>query len=163
MGKLTAKMRKELGLPRYDKLPKKLTLIEQAMGMLRVNPNLDLEQTCQLLQCDVETVRKALKELGIDPSTGQLSRVKAFREARADILAAKQMDILENVTADKMDKAGLKELASAFAVLHDHERLELGQSTTNVDNSVMVLIKEVQSGHKGLLPPPAEVIEAIVE
>jgi hypothetical protein len=57
--------------------------------------------------------------------------VAAFKGHRADILAAKQAEVLAALDSDKIEKASARDIAIVFGTLYDKERLERGQSTQN--------------------------------
>lgn len=58
--------------------------------------------------------------------------VKSFREAKADILSAAQMVVLESaMSGKKLAKAGFLSTIQAADILNKMERLDLGQSTEN--------------------------------
>lgn len=61
-----------------------------------------------------------------------LPEIRDYREYRADILQALQLQTLKSLAQeDKHEKASVNQLAYSFEVLHKAERLEVGKSTEN--------------------------------
>jgi hypothetical protein len=58
--------------------------------------------------------------------------VRSYMARKADLFAWKQQQIIEGMTPDKIQAASLRDQATAFNVLLNAERLERGQSTSNV-------------------------------
>lgn len=56
----------------------------------------------------------------------------AYKAMRADILSKMQLKVLETIDDESIQKAPLAARAMAFGVLYDKERLERGQSTSNM-------------------------------
>src|SRR3990172_5314196 len=59
-------------------------------------------------------------------------RLKAYKEYRADILAYYQTLLLNALTPSEINKMAPRDRVLAFGVLYDKERLERGQSTSNI-------------------------------
>jgi hypothetical protein len=76
-----------------------------------------------------QAVSQALKRSGVDPQ-----EIETFRAGRAGLLALKQKLILAGITPAKVEKMGVKDAAISYGILYDKERLETGQSTSNVAN-----------------------------
>ena len=57
--------------------------------------------------------------------------IGAFKDRRADILAAKQQVVLSALNPDKIKEASARDQVIIFGTLYDKERLERGQSTSN--------------------------------
>lgn len=55
-----------------------------------------------------------------------------YQQHRADILAEVQRKLLSNIDAKRLSKASAYQLAGAAGLLYDKERLERGQTTTNI-------------------------------
>ena len=58
--------------------------------------------------------------------------IKAYTDKRSDIYALIESDILESIDADDIKKASLLQRITSAGILKTHERLERGQSTSNV-------------------------------
>jgi len=84
-------------------------------------------QIAELLGCSRSNVTQRLKDHQED-----LDGLDRFKKHRADIFAYKQMQMVQSLTADKLQKAPLNVLMPALGILYDKERLERGQSTNNV-------------------------------
>ena len=59
-------------------------------------------------------------------------RLKAYKDYRADILAYYQTLLLNALTPSEINKMAPRDRVLAFGVLYDKERLERGQSTSNI-------------------------------
>ena len=66
--------------------------------------------------------------------------VEIWKKRKADILAGKQAAVLSLLTQDDIKKASPKDKVVMFGILNDKERLERGQSTSNV--SVLFRVAE---------------------
>jgi hypothetical protein len=90
----------------------------------------------KLFGCSRQAVHQALKPYvdtdGLD--------LEVWKEKRADILASKQATALQALDAEDIKKASPKDKALIFGILYDKERLERGQSTSNV--SVLFQVSE---------------------
>lgn len=75
-------------------------------------------------------VARALAKLS--PSLISSRDVKQYRDERADILAELQQTMMRHITPDKLARASLSQIITAIAILYDKERLETGQSTSNM-------------------------------
>lgn len=58
--------------------------------------------------------------------------LEAFKSNRADLMAMKQAQVLGALTIEDVEKASAKDKALVYGILYDKERLERGQSTSNV-------------------------------
>ena len=58
--------------------------------------------------------------------------LQAYRDSRADVLAYYQQQILSSLSEADLKKASLQVKIMAFGILYDKERLERGQSTSNI-------------------------------
>ena len=92
-----------------------------------VNKKLSQTDTAILLGCDKSNISKRLKESGY-----QANYLTTYKNQRADILASYQQIILNSITNEDLQKAGLSQKMMAYGVLYDKERLERGQSTENI-------------------------------
>lgn len=106
--------------------PKKQIPAQILLDLLKTG--LSVSAIARRLQIDRRTVDKRITELGIEPK-----HIRAFCEQKADLLAAKQGQIINAMTPDKIEAASLRDQATAFNVLSNAERLERGQSTANIN------------------------------
>ena len=58
--------------------------------------------------------------------------LEAFKKNRADILSGKQLELIKSLTEEDVKKASPYQKVGMFALLYDKERLERGESTSNV-------------------------------
>ena len=58
--------------------------------------------------------------------------LQAYKDSRADVLAYYQQQILSSLSEADLKKASLQVKIMAFGILYDKERLERGQSTSNI-------------------------------
>jgi hypothetical protein len=100
---------------------------------------------------------------GVDFKTGQCTALDEFKTNRADILMLKQVSALRHMSEDKFKKASARDLAVVMGILHDHERLERGESTANMDVSLLGLIGQLSERGSLLTAQPGAVIEAEAE
>jgi hypothetical protein len=100
---------------------------------LRLNHNLPYSKIAALQGVSPQAIHKRIKALLPDNS------VQDYVQQRANILAAKQINILESVDDKRLADATLNNLAFAFTQLYNAERLERGLSTENIDIRSQVL------------------------
>ena len=111
-----------------------------SLPVSRANPIVDLERAinlrlkgltyleiAQIFGVTQTTVHERLQ--GYIPEDSNLS---AFKLNRADIMAAKQEQILKSLSQDDIQKASAYQRVGMYGILYDKERLERGQSTANV-------------------------------
>lgn len=110
--------------------PKGITLDEIVTLKLN-NPNLSMSQAAAILGCSKTNLNARLGRAGMSWAalTPTLDR---YKSRRADLLAHKGMTLLSTLTEDKQKEMSGLQLVTAFGILYDKERLERGQSTTNV-------------------------------
>lgn len=101
----------------------------ERVAELRIKNGLSHREIGKMLGVDSSTVCRALKRLGLE--SDDIDHTKCFKTYRADILASRQLQILENLTDEKLAKASARDLAIVFGTLYDKERLERGESTQN--------------------------------
>ena len=69
----------------------------------------------------------------LQPFISDLPALQAYKDYRADLFAAKQAELLLNLTkAKQKDMSGLQ-MVTALGILYDKERLERGQATEIVE------------------------------
>ena len=90
--------------------------------------DLTLKQISVILGCSESNVHKRLK--GFAPIRVKIDR---YKRHRADLLALTQANIHNSITPSVINDASLLQRTTALAVMYDKERLERGQSTSNVD------------------------------
>jgi transcriptional regulator len=96
------------------------------------------------LECSIANITQRLKRYD-----ERIGSVEAFKKHRAEVMAEKQKEVLGHLTEEKLKKANAKDLCIVYGTLYDKERLERGQSTTNVGLQASVKIAEdIASGNK---------------
>ena len=119
-----------------DPVSHKKVVPTEAMLALR-KKGLSYKAIAQMLQCSYPTVAKRLKD--IQP---KVDYAKSFREARADLLAIKQNEILTSMTVEDIAEETVKNRAVAFGILYDKERLETGKSTQNISYAEIMIMRD---------------------
>lgn len=84
--------------------------------------------------CDKETVRQTLNKYRI-----KVNDLEKFKAHRADILAGTVQRIVSTLKDSDIKKAPFRDRVIAIGVLTDKERLERGESTSNLAGIVKVL------------------------
>src|SRR5210317_1888292 len=102
------------------------------------NKGLNQAQAAKVLGCHKSNISYHLKQLDYTPGY-----LKSYKENRADVLAALQLQILKNLTSDKFQKASAYQLTGMYSILYDKERLERGQSTENIAYQDVIKAKEI--------------------
>ncbi|RMG00473.1 MAG: hypothetical protein D6726_11205 [Nitrospirae bacterium] len=88
---------------------------------------LSYAEIAKLVNRRKQTIHERLK-----PYDEHILGLKKYKSKRADILAVYQQKILKHLTDEKLKKTPAAQLITMFAILYDKERLERGQSTSNV-------------------------------
>ena len=119
-----------MGLPNTSNLPiprgrKPTAPIEYLMTLRR--KGLSHRQIAELIHVERSAVSQRLA--GIDD---QITWVDEYRKDRALILAYYQRHLLTFLTPAKLRKASARDLIVGMGILYDKERLETGQSTSNI-------------------------------
>lgn len=110
--------------------------------LAQANPNLSHQQIGELVNVDRSTVTKVIAGFELDRA-----EVQQYTENRADILAALQRRLLVSITDDDIKRTSAAQRVTMAAILHDKERLERGQSTSNV-LTIDVLAADILKGRK---------------
>lgn len=84
-------------------------------------------QIGKLLGCSHQNITRMVKCYG-----AELEGLDDFKANKGDFILAKQKQLLEGITAKKIDKMSGKDLAISFGVIFDKYRLETGESTANI-------------------------------
>lgn len=120
------------------------------------HPTLTTREIGAIANCSHVNVVNTLQRYGIDH--GQLQDFKAHR---ADVIAGLQHRLLVSVTDADIQKAPLGSRILAAAQLYDKERLERGQSTSNINYlDVSKRLEELQARKAKLLANSPDVIDA---
>jgi hypothetical protein len=109
------------------------------------HPDLSERKIAAITGTDPAQVHRTLKAFGI---TTELT--DDYVNHRAKIYQGLQAKIISSISAEDIAKAGLRDKCVAMGIIHDHERIELGQSTDK--QPVLVLVRgdncNVQIGGK---------------
>jgi hypothetical protein len=98
------------------------------------HPDLSERKIAAITSTDPAQVHRTLKAFGI---TTKLT--DDYINYRAKIYQGLQAKIISSISAQDIAKAGLRDKCVAVGIIHDHERIELGQSTDK--QPVLVLVR----------------------
>jgi len=124
---------------------------------LRNNHNLSYSEIAAIQGVSKQAIHKTIKHLP------DKSIVDAYKQDRADILAAQQVRLLNSVDDACISKARLSERMIAYAIMFDKERLERGQATSYnmVDIRALVQAIPVGSGVQQEIQEPPSGLEGV--
>lgn len=118
----------------------------------------------------IEAVKYNVKKHGID-----LKAFRSWKETKADALSFVQNKVVESAL-EKIPDTGFRDLITGFGVLNNAERLERGQTTSNLNLSSMAqslaelekqeadlkaLLETVKKAEGGNPPPDEETVEPV--
>ena len=86
------------------------------------------QEIADLFHCTKQAVSKALKPYA-DLFNGE---IEVFKKNRADLFASTQRELLESFDPSDIKKMNVKDRVIALGIMYDKERLERGQSTSNL-------------------------------
>ncbi len=86
------------------------------------------QEIADILHCDRSNITRRRNDAGL-----YIERVERFKANRADIFAAKQNELLNELTPAKLKKIHPRDAVVSAGILYDKERLERGQSTEIVN------------------------------
>ena len=113
----------------------------------RNNPNITMTKLGEKAGVARQTASAYLAKYGIDKA-----ELDMFVENRVDIVRSKQQQILDALTPDKLEKAAARDLMVGYGILLDKDRLESGQSTSNVASWTNVV--KLSHPEVDITPPP---------
>lgn len=140
---------------KIDDLPAlEIVTVDQVIPISRIielrNKKLTCEEIGAILGCSKQNIAQRLQ-----PLVEELDGLTSFKDNRADVLAAYQAKLLNSLSTTEVQKASPYQKVGMFGLLYDKERLERGQSTSNVayadysrsiqdqDREIMALEQEV--------------------
>lgn len=124
--------------PRMPELPLLVHCLKTGMTAAEIAKN------CRV---SVESVYSLLNRNRIS-----LKLIQAWRENRADVLALRQISLVEAMTPEKIADTSIRDLATSFNILHTAERLEQGKSTANVSlASLNSSLEELEEAEKRIV------------
>ena len=139
----------------------KNTPFEAILALKRKYPNISQRHLGKMVGISGAAVALAFMRNGVDYLSGQVRAVEEFKQHRADILALHQINVLNELSKDKLKKASARDLTVTFGILHDHERLERGQSTGAIEVNISGLITAVAGPSRGLIrDQPGVIVQA---
>jgi transposase len=100
---------------------------KQIIDLGKNTKNLPMREIAGQVGVSINTVSDVLAKYGINKV-----ELDSFVENRNSIVKSKQKIVLDALTTDKANKASFKDLAIAYGVLLDKDRLESGESTANI-------------------------------
>ena len=98
------------------------------------HPDLSERKIAAITKTDPAQVHRTLKAFGI-----KTELTDDYVNHRAKIYQGLQAKIISSISSEDIQKAGLKDKCVAMGIIHDHERIELGQSTDK--QPVLVLVR----------------------
>ena len=143
---------------KVTKSPKKGSKAGLIIKAKRDNPNMTTREIAKLADCDHTNVVRTLQRYGIEREA-----TEDYKSRRADVFAGLQERILRSITDEAIKRTPAIQLVTAASILYDKERLERGQSTSNVDVRVTAALEvelsqidqeiERLKGKSGITPP----------
>lgn len=119
------------GNPLPETSPIKAPLVPDALFRDLVARGLTVTQIGREMEISPGAVRTRLTRLNL--KTDHQKAVEDYKSRKADILAAHQKDLLDGITPEKIEMAGIDTLIRSFGTLYDRERVERGLSTDIID------------------------------
>jgi predicted transcriptional regulator len=123
------------------------------MVKLRIENKLSEEQIAKQLEISRDAVHYHLSRL-IDTKA-----LEDFKRNEADILSWNKLKLIKNLTDDKLKESKARDIAVAYGIFDDHERLQRGQSTSNTLVDVRMLITQVEDERHKEAKTPDPLIE----
>ena len=110
------------------------------------NKGLSYNEIAIIVGCSKTNAFERLAEYSND-----IDNLKSFKENKADILAVQQSRLLNNLTMEDIKKSSAYQKVGMFSVLHNQERLERGESTSNIAYADLTgKLDEMQAKRKAL-------------
>ena len=110
------------------------------------NKGLSHNEISKIIGCSKANVTERLQ-----PYVNDIDNLKSFKENKADILAIQQSRLLNNLSMEDIKKSSGYQKVGMFSVLHNQERLERGESTSNIAYADLTKnMTELQAKRKAL-------------
>jgi hypothetical protein len=125
--------------PRRKGRPKgteRFQLQQSVAKVINNNPGITARELAQTADIAPSTATKYLAKWGINKQ-----ELDVFVENRNAIVKDKQRQILDAITSDKLEKATAKDLTVCYGIMLDKDRLESGESTSNIASWTTVISK----------------------
>jgi len=129
------------------------------MVRLRLNNKLSEDQIAKQLDISRDAVHYHLSRLIDVPALND------FKQNEADILSWNKLKLIKNLTDDKLKESKARDIAVAYGIFDDHERLQRGLSTNNTLIDLRMLIGKVEDERGNTpenTPPPIELNSSFV-
>jgi len=110
------------------------------------NKGLTYQEIATIVGRTKQTVHERLQD-----HIREIDNLKSFKDTKADFLAIQQARILNNLTTEDIKKSSAYQKVGMFSVLHNQERLERGESTSNIAYADLTgKLGEMQAKRKAL-------------
>jgi hypothetical protein len=162
------KIKKEQITKRTGKRTPRTTKTELIIKTATEHPDLTTREIGAIADCSHVNVITTLRRYGVDHA-----HLEDYRSNRADILSGLQHRLLVSITDADINKTPVGSRVLAVAQLYDKERLERGQSTSNISyldvskrlqalvEQKKVLLDQLKTEHKvGTEDAKGEIVEA---
>jgi len=106
-----------------------LARLKDIISLAKREPFMSRREIAKELKVSRNTVDKALGKV-----SDFKEKIDLFRKDRGDIVDDKQRLILAAIKSKKVSEAKLRDLAVAYGILFDKNRLERGLSTNNISS-----------------------------
>lgn len=114
---------------------------------------LTYEEIGTLLGCTKSNICQRLK-----PYLNEIQGLDNYKKHRADVIAIKGRKILNSLTDEDIQKTPAGQRVMMYGILYDKERLERGQSTTNLDIVAdIIAVQAAKIGHNSKAGSASEV------
>ena len=144
----------------HPKSPKN-TPFEDLLKLKQKYPQISQRHLGKLVGISRTAIGMMFERHGYNWESGQFAALEEYQNHKADVLAIKQIEVLQGMTSEDIKKAGLRDKVVAFGILHDHERLERGQSTGAIEVNISGLITAVAGPSRGLIrDQPGVIVQA---
>ena len=100
---------------------------QQIIDLGKNTKNLPMREIAETVGVSINTVSDVLAKYGINKV-----ELDQWVDSRNAIVKSKQKIVLDALTQEKANKATFKDLAVAYGILLDKDRLESGESTSNI-------------------------------
>lgn len=126
---------KTTNIKRYRNTKKESTELELAVAELRVNTGMSTSEIAKRLSMHNNTVQRIVDR--IDKYKPVMDH---FKINKADLFAIEQMEYLDHITEEKLQKTSARDLAAMAKMAWEKERVERGESVDNV----AVIVKHIK-------------------
>jgi hypothetical protein len=127
----------------------KNTSITKILHQKAANPKLTNRQLAKINNVSQQAISQMFQRYGINENY-----LESFKEHRADILAGIQETVLGTLTVEDIKGASFRDRTVAMGILYDKERLERGQSTSNV--ATILATNVIEAGKQWTKAPATE-------